>query len=68
VSIGSWVHFIASAHLAAAMPNTLITEYWFGENPLGDGLSEEPVKLENGFLHAPQKPGLGVKIRRDQLL
>jgi D-galactarolactone cycloisomerase len=68
VSIGSWVHFIASAHLAAAMPNTLITEYWFGDNPLGDDLSEEAVKLENGFLHAPQKPGLGVKIRRDQLL
>jgi D-galactarolactone cycloisomerase len=68
VSIGSSVHFIASAHLAAAMPNTLIAEYWFGDNPLRDELSEEPLRLENGSLHVPLTPGLGVRIRSEALV
>jgi D-galactarolactone cycloisomerase len=67
VSVGSSVHFIAAAHLAAAMPNTLIAEYWFAENPLGDELSEEPLQLDAGFLRVPLKPGLGVKIRPEKL-
>jgi D-galactarolactone cycloisomerase len=67
VSIGSNIHFTATAHLAAAMPNTLIGEFWCGNNPLGDELSETPLDLQNGYLRAPDVPGLGVIIRTDGL-
>jgi D-arabinonate dehydratase/D-galactarolactone cycloisomerase len=67
VSIGSNIHFTATAHLAAAMPNTLIGEFWCGNNPLGDELSETPLDLQNGYLRAPEAPGLGVIIRADRL-
>jgi L-alanine-DL-glutamate epimerase-like enolase superfamily enzyme len=67
VGIGSNIHFTATAHLAAAMPNTLIGEFWCGNNPLGDELSETPLDLPNGYLRAPEAPGLGVIIRVDRL-
>jgi D-galactarolactone cycloisomerase len=67
VSIGSNIHFTASAHLAVAMPNTLITEFWCGNNPLGDAISEVPLRPENGYLHAPESPGLGVSIKPEGL-
>ena len=62
ISIGSAVHFAASAHLASAMPNTMTSEYWIGDNPLGDALLKEPLRLEGGYLHAPGGPGLGIDI------
>ena len=62
VSIGSYISFAASALLGAAMPNTLVMEYWIGVNPLGDTLFEEGVRLDQGYIHAPTSPGLGIKI------
>ncbi len=67
VSIGSSIHFIASAHLAVAMPNTMIGEYWCGNNPLGDPLADKPLRLENGYLYAPVEPGLGIRIRPEAI-
>ena len=62
ISIGSAIHFAASAHLATAMPNTITSEYWFGDNPLGNGILKEPLRLENSYMHTPEKPGLGIEI------
>lgn len=67
VSIGSAVHFAASAHLASAMPNTLTSEYWIGDNPLGNFLLEEPLRLEQGYMHTPAGPGLGLCFNEDAL-
>jgi D-arabinonate dehydratase/D-galactarolactone cycloisomerase len=67
VSIGSNVHFIASAQLGAAMPNTLIMEFWCGDNPLGDAMAETPLRVEAGYLVVPSDPGLGVKIRPEAI-
>ena len=63
ISIGSAIHFAASAHVASAMPNTIICEYWYGENPLGNVILEEPLVLEKGYLHTPSLPGLGINIK-----
>jgi D-arabinonate dehydratase/D-galactarolactone cycloisomerase len=63
ISIGSAVHVAASLHLAAAMPNTLVSEYWIGKNPLGNTLIEEPLEVEQGYLKIPTKPGLGIHFR-----
>jgi D-arabinonate dehydratase/D-galactarolactone cycloisomerase len=67
VSIGSAIHFAASAHLASAMPNTLTSEYWIGDNPLGDPLLDEPLSLERGYLHTPSDAGLGIKLNASAL-
>jgi L-alanine-DL-glutamate epimerase-like enolase superfamily enzyme len=68
VSIGSAIHFAATAHLASAMPNTLTSEYWIGDNPIGDRILETPLHLDNGYLETPGGPGLGISIREDVLL
>jgi D-arabinonate dehydratase/D-galactarolactone cycloisomerase len=68
VSIGSAIHVAASAHLAVAMPNSMVCEYWIGSNPIGNAVIEEPIELRNGELSAPGKPGLGIKILPEKLL
>ncbi|MPY88734.1 MAG: mandelate racemase/muconate lactonizing enzyme family protein [Luteitalea sp.] len=67
VSIGAAIQFAASAHLASAMPNTMTCEYWIGDNPLGNCLLKEPLRLENGYLHTPTEPGLGIELKADAL-
>lgn len=63
VSIGSAIHFVASFHAAAAMPNLVRMEYWFGDNPLGDALLKQPaLALEDGHVRVPMGPGLGIEV------
>lgn len=63
VSIGSAIHFVASFHAAAAMPNLVRHEYWMGANPLGDALLVEPaLGLVDGCVRVPQEPGLGIEV------
>ncbi|MFA6113755.1 MAG: mandelate racemase/muconate lactonizing enzyme family protein [Sphingomonas sp.] len=68
VSIGSAIHVAASAHLAVAMPNALVCEYWIGSNPIGNAVIEQPIELHDGHLSAPDNPGLGISILPDRLL
>ncbi|HMI18887.1 MAG TPA: mandelate racemase/muconate lactonizing enzyme family protein [Sphingomonas sp.] len=68
VSIGSQIHVAASAHLAVAMPNSIVCEYWIGKNPLGPAVVETPVELRDGYLFAPAGDGLGIRIKPDVLL
>jgi L-alanine-DL-glutamate epimerase-like enolase superfamily enzyme len=67
VSIGSLISFAASVHLGASMPNTLVMEYWIGVNPLGDGLFEQSLRMEQGYLYSPDRPGLGVQLNMQAL-
>ncbi|MBA2667452.1 MAG: mandelate racemase/muconate lactonizing enzyme family protein [Trueperaceae bacterium] len=63
VSIGSAIHFVASFHAAAALPNLVRHEYWMGENPLGDALLTQPaLGLHDGCVRVPQGPGLGIEV------
>lgn len=68
VSIGSAIHVAASAHLAVAMPNSMVCEYWVGKNPIGNAVLEEPLELKNGYLSAPDGAGLGIRIKPQALL
>lgn len=68
VSIGSAIQFAASAHLAAAVPNFVIMEYWIGENPMGNAVLRHPLQLESGMLVLPTGSGLGLDIVEDALL
>ncbi|HZJ10146.1 MAG TPA: mandelate racemase/muconate lactonizing enzyme family protein [Trueperaceae bacterium] len=68
VSIGSAIHFVASAHCAAAVPNLHQMEYWFGTNPLGDAiLTESALEVKDGHLAVPQGPGLGIEVDEDKV-
>ena len=60
VSMGTSVHVAAAAHLAAASANFQIFEFSSTPNPLGDALLTAPLRPENGVLHVPDGPGLGI--------
>ena len=53
----------ACVQLAACIPNFAIQEYPHEEaaSPLS-GIVKRPLRLENGFLHVPDAPGLGVEL------
>jgi len=48
-------------HLIAAAPNGLTVEY----TPSHDVLYSEPLKIENGQMQVPDKPGLGMELNGD---
>lgn len=62
---GSAVLFAAGLHLAVATPCVTILEFSRGENPLLTDLVEEGFDLREGHVLAPERPGLGVTLRRD---
>lgn len=68
VSIGSAIHVAASAHLAAAMPNAMVCEYWIGDNPIGARIAGNPAQVRDGYLFAPDAPGLGIDLDEAALL
>jgi D-galactarolactone cycloisomerase len=67
VSIGSAIHFAASVHLAAALPNQTIMEFWYAANPIGNAVIRQPLRIENGYFHVPEGTGLGIEIDEDAL-
>jgi D-arabinonate dehydratase/D-galactarolactone cycloisomerase len=67
VSIGSAVHVAASLQLAAAMPNTMTSEYWIGDNPIGNVWLEQPIDVVGGYVPLPVGSGLGIVLKPDVL-
>jgi galactonate dehydratase len=55
------VHFSLSTH------NFLILEYHPDDTSPRKDLVDEPMKLENGYLLPPTRPGLGLDINPDAL-
>ncbi len=54
-------------HVAAAAPGrtTAIDTHWIWQD--GQRLTKEPFQINNGLLHIPDRPGLGIEIDEDQL-
>lgn len=57
--------FAASLHIAMSAPNCHIFEVSQGHNPLINEMFEEPFEVTNGYVYAPQGPGLGFTLRKD---
>jgi galactonate dehydratase len=55
------VHFAASTH------NFLILEYHADDASPRRDLVDEPIKLVNGYLELPEKPGLGIDLNEEAL-
>jgi galactonate dehydratase len=51
-----------NVHLAACTPNFLILEYTPDDRPSRRDLVDEPMKLVNGYLELPTRPGLGIDL------
>jgi L-alanine-DL-glutamate epimerase-like enolase superfamily enzyme len=62
---GSAILFAAGLHLAVSTPCATLVEFSRGHNPLLNDLVEETVELEDGHVLAPDRPGLGLTLRRD---
>jgi L-alanine-DL-glutamate epimerase-like enolase superfamily enzyme len=62
---GSALLFSAGLHLAAACPSCTILEYSLGFNPMLHDLVEESFPVIDGRIAIPDRPGLGVTIRKE---
>jgi gluconate/galactonate dehydratase len=63
-NVSSPVATMASAHVGAAIPNSLAVEYHSYELDWWDELVEEDV-IEDGSIEIPEEPGLGVTLDMD---
>ncbi len=57
------------SHTAAAVPGKLnaIDTHWIWQEGI-ERLTTEPLKIEDGFVAIPEKPGLGIEVDRAQVL
>ena len=54
------IEWAANVHLAASIPNLLMAETI--ETPFHDQLIKGTIRVDNGFIPAPQAPGLGIEV------
>jgi len=61
------INVIASAHVCATVSNFIMLEHWKhpGTEELRNNIFKQDIKIENGYLHVPQKPGLGLELNED---
>ncbi|MBO7746297.1 mandelate racemase/muconate lactonizing enzyme family protein [Paenibacillus sp. MWE-103] len=52
----------ASTHFAAAIPNGFMIEHTTSASPLARDLVSEPVAFKDGYVHVPDRPGLGITV------
>lgn len=57
------IEWAANIHLAASIPNLLMIETI--ETPFHDGLIKGMIRVENGHVIPPDRPGLGIEIDED---
>ncbi|SNS97472.1 mandelate racemase/muconate lactonizing enzyme family protein [Antarctobacter heliothermus] len=57
------IEWAANIQLGVSIPNLLIAECI--ETPFHDALIKSTIKVEDGFIPAPQAPGLGIEVDED---
>ncbi len=57
------VEWAANIHLAMSIPNILMCECI--ETPFHDALVTRSIRVEDGFIKAPEGPGLGIEVDED---
>ncbi len=56
-----------NVHVAATLSNFLILEYLPDDDERRSALVDEPMKLVDGYLQLPEKPGLGIDLNEEAL-
>ncbi|WP_324759464.1 mandelate racemase/muconate lactonizing enzyme family protein [Haloarcula sp. GH36] len=64
-NVSSPIGTMASAHVGAAIPNSLAVEYHSYELGWWEDLVEEDDLIEDGYMAIPEKPGLGLTLDLD---
>lgn len=59
------VALAACAHIAACAPNFLIQEYGVIDSECARAIVPQPLRLQDGFLELPERPGLGVEFSEE---
>ncbi len=58
---------VANLHICCAIPNATRPQEFTGRNPQLDELFKEPLVFEDGYIHIPKKPGLGLEIDNEKM-
>lgn len=66
-SLESSIGTAASLHALATIPNLDFGSELFGPTWLADDPVKEPLLIKNGFIHVPNKPGLGVELDHEKV-
>lgn len=64
-----WITLAASLHVDVTLPNFMIQENFveFAFPDWADKIIEDPILVENGNLHVPDRPGHGIELRWDTI-
>ncbi len=57
-----------NVHFAASTQNFLVLEYNPDDNGVRSQIIDEPMKLVDGYLEIPEKPGLGIDLIEDEMV
>ena len=57
----------ANVHVCAALSDANRPQEYTGQDPRLDALFKEPLIFEDGYIHVPQKPGLGLELDEEKL-
>ena len=57
----------ANVHVCAALAHANRPQEYTGQDPRLDALFKEPLIFEDGYIHVPQKPGLGLELDEKKL-
>ena len=52
----------ASTHFAASIPDGFLIEHTVSASPLARDLVQEPIEFKDGYVHVPDRPGLGITV------
>ncbi len=57
----------ATLQVASFLPNFLIFEYFLEDFPWLDEIAIPPLRIRNGYIDVPTKPGLGIEVNKETL-
>ncbi|MCS7206345.1 MAG: mandelate racemase/muconate lactonizing enzyme family protein [Dehalococcoidia bacterium] len=61
------VGLAATLHVAAVIPNFLITEYFVNFTEVGEAIARVPLRVESSYIRLPTTPGLGIDLNEEAL-
>ena len=64
-AFSSAILLVAAMHLLASIPNGLVLEFDQNPHALREDLLQEPIRIDaDGFVHLPERPGLGITLNQ----
>ena len=57
----------ANLHVISSLQHANRPQEYTGQNPKLDSIFKEPLVFEDGYIHVPQKPGLGLELDEKKL-